>query len=92
MSDHSIPQDTWNIVLNQKEPPKNVHTPAIPPVLDIITLLPLAYRIGSHIHTERKDGREPIFDLSGIALQPPHPGPYSGVPCGGVGSGAIGRG
>ena len=28
----------------------------------------------------------------GIALEPPNPGPYSGVPLGGLGGGNIGRG
>ena len=37
-------------------------------------------------------GRQPIFDLSGIDLHPPDPGPVAGVPLGGLGGGAIGRG
>ncbi len=32
-----------------------------------------------------------IFDLNGLTLDPPRPGPYGGVPCGGLGTGAIGR-
>ena len=45
----------------------------------------------NHIAKEKRELRDAIFDLD-MNLQPPHPGPYSGVPCGGVGSGAIGRG
>jgi hypothetical protein len=45
----------------------------------------------THIAKEKRELREAIFDLD-MSLQPPHPGPYSGVPCGGIGSGAIGRG
>lgn len=37
-------------------------------------------------------GRQPIFDLSGIDLHPPDPGPVAGVPLGGLGGGGIGRG
>jgi len=48
--------------------------------------------VGSYVGSERKAGREPIFDLSGIDLHPPDPGPVAGLPLGGVGCGAIGRG
>jgi len=30
--------------------------------------------------------------LHGYLLEPPNPGPYAGVPCGGIGGGSIGRG
>jgi hypothetical protein len=89
---NSIPKDSWTRKFSEKEPDSSVHAPAIPPWYDIIKLLPIAYRIGHHVNTERKNNREPIFDLHGIALQPPNPGPHGGVPLGGIGGGAIGRG
>jgi non-lysosomal glucosylceramidase len=44
------------------------------------------------VSAERRAGREPIFDLSGIDLHPPDPGPVAGVPLGGIGGGSISRG
>lgn len=35
----------------------------------------LKARVGSYVSSERRAGREPIFDLSGIDLHPPDPGP-----------------
>jgi hypothetical protein len=52
--------------------------------MESLSLLPLAYRVGSYLHEERRNGREPIFDLNGIGLEPPNPGPHAGVPCGGL--------
>lgn len=83
---------SWHRRLDATEPSRNVHKFSTPPVLEIMTLLPVAYRVGTYIYTERSNGREPIFDMSGIQLQPPNPGPYAGVPLGGLGSGSIGRG
>lgn len=62
--------------------------------MEIISLLPVAYRVASYLHTERKAKREPIFDLRFTlgGMEPPQTGPYSGVPLGGLGGGAIGRG
>mmetsp|Transcript_579 Transcript_579/g.806 ORF Transcript_579/g.806 Transcript_579/m.806 type:complete len:171 (-) Transcript_579:221-733(-) len=48
-------------------------------------------RVSSYLKNERKEGREPIFDLEGIMMNPPNPGPHAGVPLGGIGSGSIGR-
>lgn len=31
------------------------------------------------MNKERKEGRDPIFDLNGMMLQPPNPGPYAGA-------------
>lgn len=83
---------SWKRGLDAEEPDRNVHTFSTPPLLEILKLLPVAYRVGTYIHHERSNGREPIFDMSGIKLQPPNPGPYAGVPLGGIGSGSIGRG
>jgi hypothetical protein len=89
---NSIPKDCWSRKFNEKEPDSSVHSPAVPPVLDIIKLLPIAYRLSNHIAHERKNKKEPIFDLNGLTLQPPNPGPHAGVPLGGIGGGSIGRG
>eukprot|EP01035_Chromulina_nebulosa_P021912 gene21912-28371_t len=95
--DHSnrrkdIPEHVWSRRLNALSPSQSIHKPSTPPITEIVRLLPLVYRLKTYISEEKKNNREPIFDLNGIALQPPDPGPWSGVPCGGLGSGAIGRG
>lgn len=87
-----IPRFTWRRNLSQPEPSRKVHTFSRPPVLEALSLLNVAARVGMYINGERARGREPIFDLRGIALEPPNPGPYSGVPLGGMGGGNIGRG
>ena len=87
-----VPADVWTRQFNTPDPPKNVHSVVRPPIREILTLLPTAMRVGTYIHHERSHGREPIFDLTGITLAPPNPGPTAGVPCGGIGSGCIGRG
>jgi non-lysosomal glucosylceramidase len=63
-----------------------------PNFVDTLALLPLARRVGSYVYSEHRKGRTPIFDLNGITLSPPIPRSNSGVPCGGMGGGAIGRG
>jgi hypothetical protein len=52
----------------------------MPGVVESLTLLPLAYRMGAYISKEKREGRDPIFDLNGMMLQPPIPGPYQGTP------------
>ena len=47
---------------------------------------------GSYVYKEHRAGRTPIFDLNGITLSPPLPRSNAGVPLGGIGGGAIGRG
>lgn len=79
-----IPENVWKRKLNAQDPPTSVHTFSRPPIFEALSLLPVAYRVGSYIYGERQNGREPIFDLSGIALEPPNPGPHAGVPCGGL--------
>lgn len=79
-----IPRDTWERRLDSSDPPKSVHNFARPPLLEALSLLPVAYRVGGYLYEERRNGREPIFDLNGIGLEPPNPGPYAGVPCGGL--------
>jgi hypothetical protein len=86
------PTNAWSRKLSDPDPNPSVHAFSRPAFMDAITLLPLAYRMGQYISNERKNHRDPIFDFSGITLEPPRPGPYGGVPCGGLGSGAIMRG
>ena len=82
----------WRRGLGEKEPSDKVHTYSRPPALEALSLLPVAYRVGSYIQQELAQRKEPIFDLRGITLSPPNPGPYAGVPLGGIGGGSIGRG
>ena len=82
--DAMIPGDVWSRKLDAKDPSASVHTFSRPPIFEALSLLPVAYRVGSYIYGERQNGREPIFDLNGIALEPPNPGPHAGVPCGGL--------
>jgi non-lysosomal glucosylceramidase len=92
MNNSSIPNNTWTRKFSSTDPSKSIHSFSRPPILEALNLLPVAFRVGSYINTERSNGREPIFDLNGIGLEPPNPGPHSGCPCGGLGGGAIGRG
>ena len=86
MDDHA-----WKRRFSEADPPRAIHKPAKPSALEIVGLLPIAARVGAYVYSERRAGREPIFDLSGFDLHPPDPGPVGGVPLGGVGSGCIGR-
>lgn len=85
-------KNSWSRQFSMKHPNKSIHTFTRPPLLEILSLLPIAYRVNSYLRTERKSLREPIFDLNGISMEPPNPGPYAGAPVGGIGTGAIGRG
>jgi len=86
------PDGCWTRCLAEPAPSPAVHKCARPPVLEVVSLLPVAFRVGTYVHKERAAGREPIFDMSGLTLAPPHPGPVAGVPCGGLGGGCVGRG
>lgn len=88
----SITKPSWSRKFNAEEPHASVHTFARPPMMEALSLLPIAYRVGSYINKERNRGSEPIFDLSGLCLEPPKPGPNAGAPLGGLGGGSIGRG
>eukprot|EP00981_Chlorochromonas_danica_P001618 scaffold351_cov162-Ochromonas_danica.AAC.3 len=88
----SIPNYSWSRRFDEKDPDGSIHTHFKPYVLEALSLLPVAFRVGSYVYNERSNGKEPIFDLNGITLSPPHPGPYAGAPLGGLGGGAIGRG
>ncbi|KAJ1433363.1 beta-Glucocerebrosidase 2 N terminal-domain-containing protein, partial [Ochromonadaceae sp. CCMP2298] len=88
----SLPEHSWTRRFDAADPDPSVHTFTRPPVLEVLGLLPIAYRVGTYVNTERSNGRDPIFDLAGIALQPPNPGPHAGAPLGGLGGGSIGRG
>jgi non-lysosomal glucosylceramidase len=89
-----IPDASWTRRLDEPLNPEATNASSKPPVMEIISLLPVAYRVASYLHTERKAKREPIFDLRFTlgGLEPPNTGPYNGVPLGGLGGGAIGRG
>ena len=89
---NSIPANTWTRRLDAAEPSSSTHTFSRPPIMEALSLLPIAYRVGTYISNERSKGSEPIFDLSGLCLEPPKPGPHAGVPLGGLGGGCIGRG
>lgn len=78
MSSVDPPKLSWTRRLDEADPPPSTHTFSRPAFLDALSLLPLAYRMGQYISNERKNFREPIFDLSGISLEPPKPGPYAG--------------
>ncbi|CAM9338297.1 unnamed protein product, partial [Phaeothamnion confervicola] len=90
--DDSLPQHCWVRGLSEPMPSHRKHRPSVPPPLESLSLLPIGMRVGRYIHRERKAGRLPIFDLSLPLMQPPNPGPYAGVPLGGMGGGCIGRG
>ena len=77
-----IPNNTWRRRFNALDPHSSVHNFTRPSLYEILHLLPIAYRVSSYINTERNNNREPIFDMSGIALEPPKPGPHAGVPLG----------
>jgi hypothetical protein len=81
ISNSRIPDNVWSRKLDAEVP---TCTFSRPPIWEALSLLPVAYRVGSYIHEERSNNREPIFDLSGILLEPPNPGPVAGVPCGGM--------
>ena len=83
------PSACWTRVLSATDPKQE---PATPPTWEILELLPVAWRVGGYIWRETHAGRLPIFDLELPFLQPPTPGPCAGVPLGGLGGGAIGRG
>jgi len=83
------PKSAWSLPMSTRPIPLSVSTPT---VLDTIALLPLAARVGSYVYREHSAGRTPIFDLNGPTLSPPLPKSHAGVPLGGIGGGAIGRG
>jgi non-lysosomal glucosylceramidase len=90
----AIPEAAWSRGLDEQLSPEASHTASRPPPMEIISLLPVAYRVAKYLHAERKANREPIFDLNFTlgGMEPPQTGPYNGVPLGGLGGGAIGRG
>jgi non-lysosomal glucosylceramidase len=92
MATTTVPTYAWSRSFDAPEPSSSVHAQFKPYFFEALSLLPVAYRVGSYVYNERSNGREPIFDLHGITLAPPHPGPHAGAPIGGLGGGAIGRG
>ena len=63
-----------------------------PPLMEAIPVLPLAMRLGRYLMQERREKREPMFQMYGMDFHPPAWGPHQGVPLGGMGGGCIGRG
>lgn len=55
---------------------------------ETLSMLPLIMRMRAHTNRARKAGRAPIIN----PFQPLDPGPYGGVPLGGIGGGSIMRG
>lgn len=70
------PANCWVRKLNATPPSSNVHYFSRPPMMEALSLLPVAYRVGTYIREERAKGKEPIFDLNGIQLEPPNPGMF----------------
>ena len=62
---HVPPQHTWIRRLDAPEPARSVHTFSRPPVMEALSLLNVAARVGMYISAERFNQREPIFDLNG---------------------------
>ena len=60
----TAPRHKWTRNLSQDEPSRSVHTFSRPPMMEALSLLPVAMRVGSYISQERKKKREPIFDLN----------------------------
>ena len=54
LTTHEIPQDVLSINCGQSLPSSNVHTPFVPPIGEIISLLPLAYRLRYRIQYSNK--------------------------------------
>jgi hypothetical protein len=59
-SKKEIPNKTWKRNLDAEIPSTSIHTFSRPPILEALSLLPLAYRVGSYIYRERNNGREPL--------------------------------
>jgi non-lysosomal glucosylceramidase len=83
---HDIPRVAWMRRLD--DVPAAPGRPKRPPLGTIIGMLPMILRIQAHTRRERAAGRDAIVDVFD-ALDP---GPYMGVPLGGIGGGSIGRG
>lgn len=81
-----IPKYAWqrrlDEVLDMPGHPKSL------PFDEILAMLPLIIRLRRNVRQERKAGRTPAID----PFQTVDPGPYQGVPLGGIGGGAITRG
>ena len=65
-----VPKYCWSKKLDAPLPSKQVHTFARPPILEALSLLPVAYRVASYLSGEKAAGRDPIFDLQGLFLVP----------------------
>ena len=52
-----MPDDVWSRRLDAQDPSSSVHTFSRPPILEALSLLPVAYRVGSYIYGERRNGK-----------------------------------
>lgn len=81
-----IPAAAWRRRLDQElEAPGR---PLRPSFLEIVQLIPLTMRLRRYVNRLRQSGREPNTDFLNML----DPGPYMGVPLGGLGGGTITRG
>ena len=62
---YAPPKYTWIRPLDAPEPSRKAHTFSRPPVMEALSLLNVAARVGMYISAERFNQREPIFDLNG---------------------------
>jgi non-lysosomal glucosylceramidase len=83
---HGIPKAAWKRQLD--DVPEAPGRPKRPPLKNIIAMLPMIVRLVAHTRREQAAGRDVIID----PLHPLDPGPYMGVPLGGIGGGSICRG
>jgi non-lysosomal glucosylceramidase len=83
----AIPDAAWQRRLDQKL--KRVGRPntGLSPRL-LVSMLPMILRLRSQLRHDKAAGREPVFN----PFASHSPGPYMGVPLGGIGGGSITRG
>lgn len=86
MTTPNNPKFAWKRKLDQV-----LEEPGVPKKSSLgetLSLLPLVMRMRNYVNRERKAGRTPIID----PFEPLDPGPYGGVPLGGIGGGSVMRG
>ncbi len=81
-----IPPCAWKRRLDQVL--ENPGHPKRPPLRNVLSMLPMIWRMWGDIRREHRAGRTPVID----SFKPLDPGPYGGVPLGGIGGGSIMRG
>lgn len=83
----TIPEAAWKRRLDQKLERIGRPNIRISPRL-LATMLPMILRLRSQLRRDKAAGREPVFN----PFVSHSPGPYMGVPLGGIGGGSITRG